>query len=265
MLLSSTTNAPVKFAFDDFLANGAIVNPPTVTHAKWIRILPTSFTGTVDEQWLTARLSDTSADILSIAMEYLPNKPPVYDAQSAQIAGDTSYGPLLADGKREEGSDFNDYLGISWQYGTYTDTPEPAQRYCLDCSGYVRMVYGYRGGFAMTSSVTNGVAIPRVSSVIINSGPGILVVPPNGTQVTDLSLLQPGDILGWDADTSNPDEVEGQIDHVGIYLGLDTAGKHRFLSSRKSNDGPSMSDAGGSSILEGTGLYARSFRSVRRF
>jgi hypothetical protein len=60
-----------------------------------------------------------------------------------QVAGDASYGPLV-DGEREEGSDFNDYLGITWSYPERNDLPEERQAQCLDCSGFIRMVFGFR-------------------------------------------------------------------------------------------------------------------------
>ena len=63
-------------------------------------------------------------------------------------------------------------------------------------------------------------------------------------------------------DASDDDGAE--IDHVGLYLGPDTAGHKRFISSRKSANGPTMGDYRGASLLDGTGLYARSFRSTRR-
>ncbi len=61
----------------------------------------------------------------------------------------------------------------------------------------------------------------------------------------------------------NPDSSR-VIDHVGMYLGTDTAEHRRFISSRQTNDGPTMGDLGGASLLDGTGLYARAFRAARR-
>ena len=58
--------------------------------------------------------------------------------------------------------------------------------------------------------------------------------------------------------------TEEDLDHVGMYLGRDTNGHYGFISSRKTADGPTMGDRGGKSILDGTGLYARTFRAVRR-
>jgi hypothetical protein len=54
------------------------------------------------------------------------------------------------------------------------------------------------------------------------------------------------------------------VDHVGIHLGIDSAGAPRFVSSRKGADGPTMGDVRGRSMLSGSRLYATSFRVVRR-
>lgn len=111
-----------------------------VTHGIWVRVLPDPFAGQVDEPWLAAALADGSPDVLQTAMQYIAGAPALWDAAGLKIAGDADYGPLQADGTRQEGADFNDYLGISWTYGGVTDTPEPAQLGSLDCSGFVRMV-----------------------------------------------------------------------------------------------------------------------------
>jgi hypothetical protein len=72
--------------------------------------------------------------------------------------------------------------------------------------------------------------------------------------------LQTGDLVFFDADPSD----DPAIDHVGMFLGRDEAGRSRFISSRKSPNGPTLGDVHGASLLDGTGLYARSFRSARR-
>ena len=116
-----------------------------VTHAVWVRTLPKPFTGAVDEAWLTAALQANALrvpDVLAIAMQYVSGAAAVLDGP-LQIAGDAEYGPLV-DGKREEGADFNDYLGVTWTYADAVDRPETRQFRCLDCSGFVRMVWGYR-------------------------------------------------------------------------------------------------------------------------
>ncbi len=259
-------DAPVLFSYDDLAISGTWPAPPVVTHNAWVRLLGTPFNGTVDEAWLRARLLDTTPDILATAMQYVDGSPSVTDpAQSnLQIAGAAQYGPLQNDGSRQEGADFNDYLGVPWQYGATTDNPEVAQFRSLDCSGLVRMVYGYRHGLPLTLTTFDGVAIPRVSSNIANNGPGIIVGSNPGAP-PDTSQLQPGDIVCFDADTSNPDEEEGQIDHNGMYVGVGTDGKRRFVSSRKTISGPTISDLGGPSYIDGAGLYARSLRLIRRF
>jgi cell wall-associated NlpC family hydrolase len=256
--------------------------PYAVTHSFWIRTLPSPFAGTVDETWLKAALAANQAgvaDILGIAMQYTEGAPPVLDnglggtalPGAVQIAGDASYGPLLADGTRQEGSDFNDYLGVSWVYPNgQVDAAEAAQISCVDCSGYMRMVWGFRHSFAGSgyadtiplclSPLADRSALPRRSFEICASGPGILLIPNTGTQVANFAPLMPGDLVFFDASTDDGT----QIDHVGMYLGVDASGKHRFISSRKSIDGPTLGDYRGASILEGTGLYARGFRAARR-
>jgi cell wall-associated NlpC family hydrolase len=87
-----------------------------------------------------------------------------------------------------------------------------------------------------------------------------MVVENANVQVRDFSPLAIGDLVFFDADTDDGT----QIDHAGIYLGPDSKKNHRFISSRKRANGPTLGDAGGKSILNGSGLYARSFRAVRR-
>jgi hypothetical protein len=259
---TGTTNLPVLFSWDDFTAAGVVTSPPTVTHSTWVRLLPATFTGTVPVGWLDAALGDTSPDILALAMQYIPGAPAVMDG-SLQIAGDADYGPLSTSGSRVEGADFNDYLGIPWTY-TGVDNPEPAEFQSLDCSGYMRMVWGYRAGLPLSLTATGSGQLPRVSRDQIDSGPGVFIVPRAGAQITDLSPLRIGDIVGFDA-TAEPGELDGEIDHLGIYLGQDTNGDYRFISSRKTPSGPSFSDTGGPSLLNGSNLYARTLRAVRRF
>ena len=86
-----------------------------------------------------------------------------------------------------------------------------------------------------------------------------MTIPNTGGQVRDFSRLAPGDLVFFDAATDDGT----RIDHVGIYLGTDTAGRPRFLSSRKGINGPTLGDHRGKSLLDGTGLYAAAFRAVR--
>ncbi|MCV2490902.1 C40 family peptidase [Geodermatophilus sp. YIM 151500] len=231
----------------------------SVTTTTWVRLLPQPFAGTVDHGWLTARLHDTDDDVLEVARQYLTGAPDRTDASGSRIAGDASYGPLRTDGTREEGSDFNDYLGVPWSYATGGDRPEVHQQGALDCSGYVRAVFGHRGGVPLTLE-PDGAALPRRAVQMNASAPGVVVVRDTGTRPVGLAALQPGDLVFFDASTDDGTLV----DHVGILLGTDSTGAPRFLSSRKGADGPTMGDVRGRSILSGNGLYASSFRSARR-
>jgi cell wall-associated NlpC family hydrolase len=86
------------------------------------------------------------------------------------------------------------------------------------------------------------------------------VIQNMNARVGDLSPLAVGDLLFFDRDTKDG----RRLDHVGMYLGPDEGGHHRFISSRKTHNGPTLGDVGGRSILDGTGDYARSFRAARR-
>jgi cell wall-associated NlpC family hydrolase len=230
-----------------------------VTHSTWVRVLAEPFTGVVDETWLASALAHTTPDILEFSMQYIHGTSPLHDASGFQIAGDADYGPLQEDGTRKEGADHNDYLGIPWLCRDGTVRQPRAEFFrSLDCTGYVQMVFGYRGGLPL-SCRPDGIGIPRTARDALASAPGIIVTPNNGTQVTDFSRLQVGDLVFFDASEKNGTE----IDHVGIYLGWD--GRfHRFISSRKGANGPTMGDTGGRSSLSGGNTYATGFRAVRR-
>ena len=278
---SGATNLPVKFSFDDFqLISAAWVERmiPGVRHNVYVHVLPLPYVmGQNVTDWLREKLLDPFRDILEKAFQYIGGAPAIYDpdSPSLQIAGNASYGPLYntgrtwdishaSDGTREEGSDFSDYLGVTWTYDNGdVDRPESRQFRCLDCSGFVRMVYGYRSGLPMTTDhPLDGSAIPRRAVNIAASGPGVIVAqgaPPA------LGSLEIGDVVSFDADPLNPNENEGQVDHIGIYIGQDIDGNYRFMSSRKTINGPTIADVGGASTLNGTGLYATHLRFIRRF
>jgi cell wall-associated NlpC family hydrolase len=238
---------------------GEATTRATVRSTTWVRLLGAPFRGRVDRRWLARELADRSPDVLALGMQYVTGAPSRSDASGLRIAGDADYGPLQPDGTREEGSDFDDYLGIPWTFGTSVDQPEATQHGALDCSGFVRIVFGYRAGLPLTLR-PNGVALPRRAFEQYASAPGRVLVRDRGRRVASLRALAPGDLVFFDAATDDGT----QIDHVGIYLGVDSLGHRRFLSSRKSANGPTLGDLAGPSILDGAGLYARSFRAVRR-
>ncbi|WP_244217390.1 hypothetical protein [Streptomyces carpinensis] len=105
--------------------------------------------------------------------------------------------------------------------------------------------------------------IPRKSRDIVDYAPGVVVDRTDGTRPPAAGLLQPGDLVLFNSD-SGDDNPTVTVDHVGVYLGADADGRRRFLSSRKTVDGPTMSDLGGASLLDGTGTYATSLHTVRR-
>lgn len=229
----------------------------SVTTASWVRLLPSPFNAVVDQAWLEAALVDRSPDVLAVAMQYVTGSPTVRSADGLLVAADASYGPLV-DGARQEGSDWNDFLQVKASYDGIADPPETAQAGALDCSGFVRMVFGRRLGMPMALA-SDRVRLPRRATQMHTDGPGTLLAG-STTRLTDLSLLLAGDLVLFDASSDDGTAV----DHVGIYLGRDAADRPRFISSRKAVDGPTLSDTGGRSTLDGTGLYATSLRAVRR-
>jgi hypothetical protein len=202
--------------------------------------------GSDERDWLRSAVADRSPDVLAVAFEYVRDAPSL-ERDGLRVAGDADYGPRLADGGRAEGSDFNDFLGVPWTYGTTVDEPEASQQGSLDCSGYVRMVYGYRLGVPLSLS-REGSGLPRRARY--QAGYGVSVSTP-----------QVGDLLFFDADKGDG----SAIDHVGIYLGLDSTGHPRFISSRKKANGPTMGALGGDSTIDGGGYWASAFRAARRF
>ena len=275
-VLTATGNTnDATYEFHSYAGSATYPTPPVVTHNVWVRTMSTPFAGTIDWDWIKAHVNDTTDDVLAQAMKY------VYGGTTRSF-----YGPLYNigrswdvghadDGTRQEGSDWNDYLGIdgSVRYThlvpPQTDAAEAHQLGCLDCSGYVRTIYGVEQGLPLCLDVAgdyDGLNIPRRSVDQAASGPGYLVIPHSGSSApASRANILPGDLVYFDADTTDPTEEEGQVDHSGIYLGVDTLGNERFISSRKTINGPMFSDTGGNSWLNGTSLYARSFRACRRF
>ncbi len=246
----------------------------SVTHAVWVRTLPAPFAGQLESDWLFKVLqanAEKIPDVLAIAMQYIRGAPKIFEGD-LQIAGDARYGPMK-NGKRQERSDFNDYLGVDWNYPDESPSVDKAEKdelHCLDCSGYIRMIWGYRhnlpnSGYEDTLPLSRKIktdhsTLPRRAKQLYEGAPGIIIIPNTGVQVTDFSGLSIGDLVFFDADLDDGPA----IDHVGMYLGVDAGGHHRFISSRKGRNGPTLSDFKGKSILDGTDKYARTFRAIRR-
>jgi cell wall-associated NlpC family hydrolase len=234
----------------------------TVRGRSWVRLAPRPWhdgDATV-EHWLADAVDDRDPDVLAIGMQYLDGAPDRKDGDGLRYAGDARYGPL-SDGERAENSDFTDYLGIDWTFPDGQErAPQADHAGALDCSGFVRMVYGYRSGYPLEWGEPTGRALPRRAVMMAGRGPGVVVVPNNGEQPADIDALLPGDLLFFDVDPNDGPA----IDHVGIYLGPDSGGRPRFVSSRKLANGPTMGDLGGASLLTGGGYYAKGWRSAKR-
>lgn len=133
----------------------------------------------------------------------------------------------------------------------------------------MRMVWGYRhhlpdSGYGDSVPLARGPGdgnqLPRRAVEMYDNATGLVLVEDTDQQVTDFDHLDIGDLVFFDGSTDDGDA----IDHVGMYLGLDALGNRRFVSSRKTDNGPTFSDRGGASVLNGDGHYARAFRAVRR-
>lgn len=250
----------------------------SVTHGVWVRTLPTPFDEKVDSVWVSNALGankQSVPDVLAIAMQYIKGASKIVEG-NLQIAGDAAYGPKTKGGTREEGSDFHDYLGIKWTYHDgFIDKPKASQLHCLDCSGFMRMVWGYRHHMAGSGYEDriplclyprpDRSAMPRRAFQILDAAPGVIIVRDIRRQLSDFSGLGIGDLVFFDADDSDG----ALIDHIGMYLGLDTVKHYRFISSRKVANGATLRDYNYKgkfvpSILDGTELYARTFRAIRR-
>uniref|UniRef100_A0AAU2UX85 C40 family peptidase n=1 Tax=Streptomyces sp. NBC_00003 TaxID=2903608 RepID=A0AAU2UX85_9ACTN len=238
----------------------------TVTTHAVVRLAPQPWhPGAADEdwfkRWFAAARTSRDPDLLDIAAQYLPGASERRAANGARYAGPATYGPMDDNDERKATADFNDYLGIDWAFPNGRERKARRDFYgSVDCSGFVRLVYGYRSGYPLEFKQPTGRALPRRAVMMAQDGPGVAVVANDHRQATDFGALQPGDLLFFNA---SPD-AGPQIDHVGIYLGLDSTGRHRFVSSRKTANGPTLGDAGGASLLDGTGLYARAFRAAKR-
>lgn len=240
-----------------------------VTTNAWVRLAPREWKAggekaTWFEPWLRSALADRRPDVLGIAMEYVHEAKRQKDRSGLQIAGDAHFGPVSAadpDG-RAENSDFYDYLGKPWTFPTdgRKERPDPARRLSLDCSGFLRMVYGYRQGYPLRGTNTPGVGLPRRAYAMAEFGPGVRLVPNTGERARQYDLLQPGDLLFFNAGPVQ----NAHIEHSGMYLGVDNLGHHRFISSRAQANGPTMGDLAGASTLDGDGYWAVRYRTARR-
>ena len=236
----------------------------TVKSSIWVRLLPKAWTKGAETQawfrpWLAKASADSTPDVLAVAAEYLDGKPSVRDADGIRFSGDAAFGPEGGGAAtREEASDFYDYLGVDWTFPNGVADAEDRRYGAVDCSGFVRLVYGYRMGLPLLNVNAKGPGLPRRAFALAQFAAGNVVVPNTLRQATAYSKLQPGDLVFFDINGST------EIDHTGIYLGRDSGGHHRFISSRGRANGPTLGDLGGTSLLDDGGYYSRGFRTAKR-
>jgi cell wall-associated NlpC family hydrolase len=240
--------------------------PAVINSTSWVRLLPQPWRAGAEKEvwfraWLDKALQDRTTDVLAAALEYTHGAPPTQDGKGVRFKGDASFGPVATSGAgRLERSDFYDYLGIKWDFPDVGSSEPEKERYgAVDCSGYIRLVYGYRFGFPLRGSNEPGPGLPRRAYAIAEVGPGVQLIKNQAQRAADYDLLQPGDLVFFEAE-----DGEDQIDHSGIYLGTDEDGRHRFVSSREKANGPTLGDLGGTSLLDDGGFYSKGFRAARR-
>ncbi|WP_371481146.1 C40 family peptidase [Kitasatospora sp. NBC_00315] len=244
----------------------------------WVRLLPQNWKAGAEGEgwfrtWLQQSLGSQADDILAIATQYMNGAPEQKDAKGVRFRGDASFGPINPDGLlgqdyRLEQTDFVDYLGKPYTFADkVTKQPDRIRYGAFDCSGFVRMVYGYRGGYPLLSKDVAGPGLPRTANGLARLAPGVAVLPLTtlpGSDVTvrptSIDALQPGDLVFFEIDT----RTGARLDHTGIYLGLDTDGHPRYISSREEADGPTFGDKGGTARLDDNGMYAKGLRSAKR-
>lgn len=237
----------------------------SITTTDWVRLAPRPWTAGAERAawfttWFAAARKDRSPDVFATAFQYVHGAPGIRDTKGLRIAGDASFGPIGADGEsRREANDFYDYLGISWSFPDRGIERPSAERYgSLDCSGFVRMVYGYRLGFPLRGTNQPGPGLPRRAYAIAKYGPGVELVPDRRRTATSYNVLQPGDLVFFQT------EGDAQLDHMGIYMGVDDRGQRRFISSRDKVNGPTIGDVGGTSVLDDGRFYSIGWRAARR-
>jgi cell wall-associated NlpC family hydrolase len=237
----------------------------TVTTQDWVRVAPAPWRPGGEQDpvlggWVVNELNDRTPDVLDISMQYRRNTPDLHDDKGVRYAGRAFFGPLV-NGERVSDADFNDYLRVPWTQDGVVRPPDALRKDSLDCSGFLRMVFGYRSGYPLGGDPSD-VRLPRQVKDFAAGAPGALVVANTGVRPSEdqLERLQAGDVLAFDLDPADGP----LLDHSAIYLGVDSAGQPRFISSRKTYNAPTMGDKYGASVLSGDGVFAQVFRLARR-
>lgn len=265
-----------------------------MSHGTWVRKLTAPFNiatynsnptpqKEVLKQWLYDAVTANKngvPDVLETAMQYLegaPSQSGLFNNQAVQLYGDAKY---------SSGGDYNDYFQVTINYTNpwaKTDAPEANESLSLDCSGYMRMIWGARRNSA--GSYTDGqiplsidkndswdnsnMTMTRTSYAMYANSPGEIIIAHTGVTAMNLvSKLNIGDLVFFD---DNIGTSSSKINHVGMYVGQwtkpGTATTYaRFISSRTSINGPTMGDYKGASLLNYsiTSKYSKTFCAARR-
>ncbi|POX39102.1 hypothetical protein C3486_19735 [Streptomyces sp. Ru73] len=246
-----------------------------VVTEDWVRLLPEPWRKGAEKEkwfkdWFKQYFGSEEDDVFAMGFQYVDRAPVKKDDEGIAYAGDANFGPLNPNGSegndlREELSDFYDYLGIPYTFRDgVTQVPEAKRARSVDCSGFMRLLWGYRARYPLMSSDKSGDGLPRTANGIARSDVGTDVIPLKGVGPADrpasIDVLQPGDLVFFKLDA----RTKQRLDHVGMYLGHDTDGHKIFLSSREEVNGPTIGDKGGTSRLDGNGYYASHLRSAKR-
>ncbi|GAU71429.1 Syd protein [Streptomyces sp. NBRC 110611] len=258
-------------------SESAAISPRVITD-DWVRLMPQAWhVGSEKErwfkEWFRSYRDSRQEDLFAIAFQYVRGAPVKKDDKGIAYAGDAKFGPINHDLDKHHGtprleqSDFFHYLGIPYTFYNGTLKQPKASRYrAIDCSGFIRMVFGYRSHYPLApSDYTGNGLLPRTADGIGRSHLGAEIIPLSGPtpwyeRPHNIDALQPGDLIFFkiDGHTGN------RLDHVGLYLGPDTEGHKIFISSRKKANGPTIGNKGGVSRLDGSGFYAQRLRKAIR-
>lgn len=240
----------------------------TVTTTSWVRVAPIAYRPSdldnpVYAGWLAKALHDRTDDVLGASMQYVTGAPVLTAADGIRYAGDAGFGYINNESTRD-GADFYDYLGIPWTWPD-GDRSQPSDKWEreLDCSGYIRLVFGYRMG--MTSYRTNdpesAAGLPRSAYAMADRAQSVTIASPRKPDEApkDLDKVQAGDVVFF----ALHDEDPGLITHSGIVIGKDNEGRTRFASARSTINGPTIGDVAGDGVID-NGYFGDRLRRIVR-
>lgn len=144
--------------------------------------------------------------------------------------------PWIKDGQKEKwfkdwfeefsGSEEDDLFAYAFQYaegapvkedgeGTpYAIQPEQKRYRSIDCSGFIRTVFGYRGRFPLIADEKSGDGLPRTANGMARSKAGTDIIKlaagsPPYERPKSISVLQPGDLVFFKLDARTKERLDG--------------------------------------------------------